>query len=146
MPWPSPQEENRRVEIIAAADARGVIGVLGYAPDDDGISVPELGIALTRDAVVVRRGVTRVAPGEVLPSPAPFALATLARVAFMALGVRTEKPLSPNDFAAIWPDATTPGILSLQTARDLAGGAAALGLVRAPKSEQVQKLSVPAAV
>src|SRR6185503_16171631 len=63
-PWPSPQASHRRVEIIVVADGRGVLGVLGYAPDDDGVPVPELGLTLTRDAVVVRRGIPRVSPGR----------------------------------------------------------------------------------
>jgi gamma-glutamyltranspeptidase/glutathione hydrolase len=146
VPWPSAQEGGRRVEVIAAADIRGVIGVLCYAPDDDGVKVPELGIRLARDAVVVRRGVTRVSPGQMLPAPAPIAIAHAAKLAFMALGVRAPKPLSPDDLAKIWPDSMEPGNRSLATARDLAGGAHSVGLVRAPRGEQVQKLSLPSAV
>jgi gamma-glutamyltranspeptidase/glutathione hydrolase len=145
-PWPAAQEAHRRVDVIAAADARGVIGVLCYAPDDDGVPVPELGIRLARDAVVVRRGVTRVSPGEVLPAPAPIAIAHAAKLAFMAIGLRAQKPLLPDDWAKIWPDSTESGSRSLATARDLAAGAQAVGLVRAPRGEQVQKLSLPAAV
>ena len=74
-PWPAPAAPHRPVEVIVAADGRGVLGALGYAPDDDGLAVPELGIVLTRDAVVVRRGIPRLAPGEILPAPAPFAIA-----------------------------------------------------------------------
>ncbi|MET0595908.1 MAG: hypothetical protein ABW133_24625 [Polyangiaceae bacterium] len=145
-PWPSPQEPQRRVEVIVAADPRGAIGVLCYAPDDDGIFVPDLGIRLARDAVVVRRGVTRVSPGEVLPSPAPIAIAHLGKLAFMALALRDDKPLQQDALGTIWPDSVTSGVQSLSIARDLAGGAQAMGLVRAPRSDQVQKLSLPAAV
>jgi gamma-glutamyltranspeptidase/glutathione hydrolase len=91
MPWPAPEAPHRPVEVIVAADARGVLGVLGYAPDDEGVQVPELGVALTRDAVVVRRGIPRVSPGEVLPAPAPLAIALSGKLAFMALGVRSSR-------------------------------------------------------
>ena len=117
-----------------AADGRGVLGVLGYAPDDDGVPVPELGLTLTRDAVVVRRGIPRVSPGEVLPAPAPLAIALSGKLVFMALGVRSSVPLSAADLAAIWPAGAVTGKKSLASARQRAGGALAVGLVRSPKS------------
>jgi gamma-glutamyltranspeptidase/glutathione hydrolase len=144
VPWPSPQASHRPVEVIVVADARGVLGVLGYAPDDDGVAVPELGLTLPRDAVVVRRGIPRVAPGEVLPAPAPLAIALSGKLAFMALGVRSSTPLSAADLAAIWPEGTVTGNKSLAAARERAGGALAVGLVRTLKSPQVQKLALPA--
>jgi gamma-glutamyltranspeptidase/glutathione hydrolase len=143
-PWPSPQAPHRPVEVIVAADGRGVLGVLGYAPDDEGLAVPELGITLTRDAVVVRRGIPRVAPGEVLPVPAPLAIALSGKLAFMVLGVRSPTPLSAADLAAIWPEGTVTGSQSLALARERAGGALAVGLVRSSETHQVQKLSLPA--
>jgi len=142
-PWPSPQAPHRTVEVIVAADGRGVLGVLGYAPDDDGLPVPELGLTLPRDAVVVRRGIPRVSPGEVLPVPAPLAIALSGKLAFMALGVRSSTPLSPADLAAIWPEGPLTGQRSLALARERAGGALAVGLVRSSESPVVQKLSLP---
>jgi hypothetical protein len=130
--------------VIVAADARGVLGVLGYAPDDEGIPVPELGLALTRDAVVVRRGIPRMAPGEVLPAAAPLAIALSGKLAFMALGVRSSTPLSAADLAAIWPEGPITGNKAIASARERAGGALAVGLVRSSASPQVQKLSLPA--
>jgi hypothetical protein len=145
VPWPSAAAPHRPVEIIVAADARGLLGVLGYAPDDEGLRVPELGLVLPRDAVVVRRGVPRMSPGEVLPAPAPIAMALAGQLAFMALGVRSAVPLSNADLSAIWPDATTTGARSLDIAQERAGGALAVALVRSPKGIDVQKLSLSAA-
>lgn len=142
-PWPAPQEPHRPVEVIVVADGRGVLGVLGYAPDDDGVMVPELGIALTRDAVVVRRGIPRVAPGEALPVAAPLAIALSGKLAFMALGVRSSVPLSVADLSAIWPEGPITGNQALASARERAGGALAVGLVRSSSGTQVQKLSAP---
>jgi hypothetical protein len=144
-PWPAPAEPHRTVEAIAVADARGVFGLLGYAPDDDGLVVPELGIALARDAVVVRRGVPRVAPGEILPAPAPLAIALSGKLAFMALAVRSPLPFNAADLAAIWQGEAMTGNKSLTLAHERRGGALAIGLVRSPKGTTVQKLSIPAA-
>jgi hypothetical protein len=133
------------VEVIVAADARGALGVLGYAPDDDGIPVPELGLVLTRDAVVVRRGIPRVSPGEMLPAPAPFAIAVSGNVPFMALGIRSQRALSADDLSAIWPKGAMMGTKAVATARDRAGGALAVGLIRSQRGQEVQKLVLPAA-
>ena len=144
VPWPAPAAPHRPVEVIVAADGRGVLGALGYAPDDEGLPVPELGIVLARDAVVVRRGIPRVSPGEVLPAPAPLAIAMAAKLAFMAIGVRSRTPLSPADLTAIWPEGAVMGGKALAAARDRAGGALAVGLVRSRKDQEVQKLTLPA--
>jgi gamma-glutamyltranspeptidase/glutathione hydrolase len=144
-PWASPAEPHRPVEAIAVADSRGVLGVLGYAPDDDGLAVPELGITLGRDAVVVRRGVPRVAPGEVLPAPAPLAIALTSKLAFMTIAVRSPLPFTAADLVAIWPEDAITGNKSLALAHERWGGALAIGLVRSPKGTEVQKLSIAAA-
>ena len=143
-PWPAGEQPGRPVEVIVAADGRGVLGVLGYAPDDEGVPVPELGLALTRDAVVVRRGIPRVAPGEVLPAPAPLAVALSGKLAFMALGLRSAVPLSAADLAAIWPEGSITANRSLALAQGRAGGALVVGIVRSADGTQVQKLSLPA--
>jgi hypothetical protein len=143
-PWPAPAAPHRPVEVIVAADARGVLGALGYAPDDEGLAVPELGIALTRDAVVVRRGIPRVSPGEILPAPAPIAIGMAAKVAFMALGVRSRTPLSTADLSSIFPEGAVMGNKALAAARACSGGALAIGLVRSRKNQEVHKLTLPA--
>lgn len=91
-PWPALLGETGRLcEIIAAGDRRGVLAVLAYTPDDDGIRVPELGLAIPRDATPVLRGIPRTSPGT--PSPAPKPLGLLVEDAFplVALGARTTR-------------------------------------------------------
>src|SRR4029079_13247635 len=61
-------------EAILACDGRGSIAALAYAPARGGIAIPELEIEVRRDAIPVRRGVTRVAPGTPVPAPAPVAI------------------------------------------------------------------------
>jgi hypothetical protein len=99
---------------------------------------------LTRDAVVVRRGVPRVAPGEVLPAPAPFAIAMSGRLGFMAIGIRSRTPLSAADLTAIWPEGAVMGSKALAVAQGRAGGALTVGLVRSRKNHDVQRLALPA--
>jgi hypothetical protein len=61
-------------EAIVACDGRGVLAALAYVPARSGIAIPELELTIGREAVPVRRGVTRVSPGTPLPAPAPIAL------------------------------------------------------------------------
>ena len=86
VPWPAPEAPHRIVEVIAAADAHGVLAVLAYSPDDDGLAVPELGLTLSRDATVVKRGIPRVAPGDPIPCPAPIVLGVFGPVAAHGAG------------------------------------------------------------
>lgn len=79
-PWPVGAEA-RPAEAIVACDGRGVLAALAYAPADDGVPVPDLDLALGRDAVPVRRGVPRVAPGTLLPAAAPIAILLRGRFA-----------------------------------------------------------------
>jgi gamma-glutamyltranspeptidase/glutathione hydrolase len=65
---------SRRAEVVVAADPHGVVAALAFAPDDDGVLVPELGVRLARDGAPVCRGISRVTPRTVLPAPAPIAL------------------------------------------------------------------------
>jgi hypothetical protein len=62
-------------EAIVACDGRGAVAALAYVPARGGVAVPELEITIGRDAIPVRRGVTRVAPGTLLAAPAPVAIA-----------------------------------------------------------------------
>ena len=74
-PFPVSGEAHGAAEVVMACDARGLIAALAYTPAQHGITVPGLEVTLGRSAVPVRRGVTRVAPGTVLPAPAPVAIA-----------------------------------------------------------------------
>ncbi len=78
-----------------ACDGRGIVAAIAYAPTGAGVLVPELGVALARDAVPVLRGVTRVAPGTALEAPAPIAL--LGRKGFWAaVGLTGAAQLRPE--------------------------------------------------
>ena len=127
------------------ADARGVLGVLGYAPDDDGLAVPELGITLARDAVVVRRGVPRV--HRVKSCPRRHRLPSRSRASSRSWPSPCVRPRPSRlpMLAAIWPDDAITGNRSLALAHERRGGALAIGLVRSPKGTEVQKLSIAAA-
>ncbi|MGK4004161.1 hypothetical protein WMF31_16125 [Sorangium sp. So ce1036] len=88
-PWPV-GELARPADAIVACDGWGTIAALAYARTDDGIAVPELEIVLGRDAVPVRRGITRLAPGTPLPAAAPIAI--LQRSTLAAAIALTGKP------------------------------------------------------
>ena len=81
-PWPSLEAPAVGAEAVVACDGRGIVAAIAYAPTVTGVIVPELGISLSRDAVPVLRGVTRLAPGTPLAAPAPIAL--LGRKGFWA--------------------------------------------------------------
>ncbi|MEO5725910.1 MAG: hypothetical protein ABI134_10560 [Byssovorax sp.] len=81
-PWPSLAASPAGAEAVVACDGRGIVAAIAYTPTVTGVLVPELGISLSRDAVPVLRGVTRVPPGTPLEAPAPVAL--LGRKGFWA--------------------------------------------------------------
>jgi hypothetical protein len=138
VPWPAPDASHRTVEVIAAADAHGVLAVLAYSPDDEGIAVPELGLTLSGDASVVKRGIPRVAPGEPIPCPASIALASSDQRLFMALGVRASVPISTADLSLAWAKTGAAAKL-LRAARDAARGERAFAVLRS-ETQQVRKL------
>ncbi|HEY3595835.1 MAG TPA: hypothetical protein VGL13_18245 [Polyangiaceae bacterium] len=98
VPWAAHHRSYRRSEIIAAVDSRGVLGVLAYAPDDEGITVPELELMLPRDAAIVQRGIERTRPAEPLECAAPIAVIARANRAFLGLGVTASRKLKPESF------------------------------------------------
>jgi hypothetical protein len=138
VPWPAPEAPHRVAEVIAAADARGVLGVLAYCPDDDGVAVPDLGVVLPRDAMVVRRGIPRVTPGEPIPCPAPILLAMSDKKVIMALGVRAGLPLRAADLSAVWSKSNAASKL-LRAALEAASGEKAFAVLRS-ETQQVRKL------
>jgi hypothetical protein len=142
-PWSAPEAPQRTIEVIAAVDVRGVVGVLAYAPDAEGLPVPELGVSLPRDAVVVRRGIPRVLPGEPLPCPAPIMIVTADRLPFLALGVKGQRPFSLGGLPTAWSDLAAPAGTLLASARDIADGEGAWGVLRSLDSDHVQKLVAP---
>jgi hypothetical protein len=138
VPWAPPEAPHRLAEVIAAADAHGVLAVLAYSPDDEGLAVPELGVTLSRDAEVVKRGIPRVAPGQPIPCPAPIVLAFSDQKLLMAMGVRASAPVSISDLSAVWSKTHAAAKL-LRAARDAAGGVGAFAVLRS-ETEQVRKL------
>jgi gamma-glutamyltranspeptidase/glutathione hydrolase len=140
-PWPAPVALGRVTEFVAAVDVAGVMVALSYAPDDDGLAVPELGLTLARDAVVVRRGVPRVTPGEPLPFAAPIAIGQADHAAFIALGIRAKTPLDVAQMAA-WSNRAASGGKLLAAACEAARGTSARAVLRSPETGKVQKLSV----
>lgn len=101
VPWPALLgDKGRLCEIVAAGDRRGVLAVLAYTPDDDGLRVPELGLTVARDAVPVLRGIPRTSPGT--PCPAPKPLGILMEDAFPLLAMGAQSTRTPNE--ARWPE------------------------------------------
>ena len=141
VPWPAPEAPQRVTEFIAAVDAAGVMVALSYAPDDDGLAVPELGLTLCRDAVVVRRGIPRVAPGEPLPCPAPIAIGLDDHVAFIALGIRAKTPLDVAKLAPAWSNRAAAAGKLLSAASEAASGTSARAVLRSAETGKVQKLT-----
>jgi gamma-glutamyltranspeptidase/glutathione hydrolase len=62
-------------EVVVTCDQRGVLAAIAYVPARGGVVLSDLEIEVGRDAVPVRRGVTRLPPGTPLPMAAPLAIA-----------------------------------------------------------------------
>jgi len=142
VPWRAPESPQRTTEFVAAVDASGVMATLGYAPDDEGLEVPELGLTLPRDAIVVRRGIPRVTPGEPLPCPAPIAIGLDDHVAFIALGVRARTPLELAALGAAWSERTANASMLLAAANEAARGTGARAVLRSTQTEEAQRVSL----
>jgi gamma-glutamyltranspeptidase/glutathione hydrolase len=71
---PSSVEGQGTGHAICAVDVRGLFVALSFRRVIDGVSIDEVEIEAPRIAIPVLRGVTRVAPGCALPSPAPVAI------------------------------------------------------------------------
>jgi gamma-glutamyltranspeptidase/glutathione hydrolase len=84
LPWPVAAGDAR---VVLAADNRGLVVALAYAPGDCTLAVPELEIALPTVARPVLRGVTRVAPGTPCPAPAPIAALSFSGRTVLVVGV-----------------------------------------------------------
>jgi gamma-glutamyltranspeptidase/glutathione hydrolase len=138
VPWPALGGSHRIAEVIAVADARGVLAALSYSPDDEGLEVPELGVVLPRDATVVRRGIPRARPGEAIACPAPILLVLSDDRLIMALGVRAAAPVRTADLAPSWSKSNAAPKL-LRSAQTAAGGEKGFAVLRS-ETAQVRKL------
>lgn len=79
------------VRAILAVDRHGTFAVGAWEEAPDGVNIPELGLRAPPCAEPVRRGQTRVRPGDARPSAAPIALVGTPAgpdVAFAAHGAR----------------------------------------------------------
>jgi hypothetical protein len=97
---------------ICSIDVRGAFAALCYRRVRSGISVDELEVDAPPIAVPVLRGVTRIAPGMPLPSPAPIAIrvdeagAPLEVVAAPAAAAPTAEALAGARLRIRWDAAT----------------------------------------
>lgn len=87
--------------VVGALDARGHAAILCCREPEGGIEIAPLEVEAPRCAEPVRRGATRVPPGEFLPEPAPIAIeldtsgrarAVRARAEMTQLALRIEAP------------------------------------------------------
>ena len=140
VPWALPETAHRIAETLAVVDARGVLGVLAYCPDDEGLRVPELGLSLPRDAVLVRRGIPRMSPGEPLPCPCAVALGVLDERPFLAMGARSSTNLSAAGLLPAWGEPVASAFALLAAARVAAQSAYAVAVVRSHESDEAAKL------
>ncbi len=131
VPWMGADAPHRQQEVVVAVDARGVIAVLSFAPDDEGVPVPDLELKAPRDAIVVRRGVPRARPGAPLPCPAPILLATEAMQPVFGLGVQTAVGLVGSALAELWQRPATTAAALLRAAGDSVGASRGVGVVAA---------------
>jgi gamma-glutamyltranspeptidase/glutathione hydrolase len=98
-------------EAVVACDGRGVIAALSFVPARNGIPVPGLELTLGRHAVPVRRGVTRLAPGTVLPAPAPIAVAVAPGGFAAAVGLPGQRRIDASLVAALGTGAAVEAVL-----------------------------------
>lgn len=130
----------RLCEIIAAGDRRGVLAVLAYTPDDDGVPVPELGLTIPRDAVPVMRGIPRTSPGTPCPAPKPLGLVLEDSFPLIALGARSTQ--TPNE--AEWPAVVEPDVIQpmLEQLKQAAEALSAVGVVSSRGRQEMSVFSV----
>lgn len=126
-PFAVPEGAAPTAEIVVACDARGVIAALAYAPARDGVAVPDLELVVAREAVPVRRGVTRLPPGTVLPMAAPVGIVMRAHGFAAAIGAPGRGSLEPAALAELARGFSTEAALA--ELRDRTGARGAIGVV-----------------
>jgi hypothetical protein len=122
-PWPVGALA-RPTDAIVACDRWGAIAALAYTrAGEDGVAVPDLEVV--GDAVPVRRGVPRLAPGTLLPSASPIAI--LQRGPFAAAVALPGKPtLDVGALAALARGTALEAVLDDLRASTNAGAAVAV--------------------
>ena len=86
-PWRSQSCDGTNTQVVAAADAKGLVAVACYESGLEGLAVPSLGLVAPSFAAPVRRGERRVPPGKARPAPAPIALRAPRGQPDLALGL-----------------------------------------------------------
>jgi len=87
VPWRNAAPGGTATQVVAAADGRGLVAIACYEVPGDGVSIPALGLLAPPFASPVKRGETRVRPGEPCPASAPVALRTRHGIVDVAIGV-----------------------------------------------------------
>ena len=129
-PFAPADEAGGDAEVVVTCDQRGVLAAIAYVPARGGVALADLEIEVRRDAVPVRRGVTRLAPGLALPMAAPVVIAVQTGGFAAALGLPGRPTLSLGALGALG------GLMkgaALETAlaelRERLGGRAAVAVV-----------------
>ena len=87
VPWRDAAPGGTATHVVAAADGWGLVAIACYEVPGDGVSIPALGLLAPPFASPVKRGETRVRPGEPCPASAPVALRTRRGIVDVAIGV-----------------------------------------------------------
>jgi hypothetical protein len=88
VPWRGSEAHDASfTQVVAAADARGLVAIACYEAPVEGLALPALGLVAPAFATPVMRGETRVRPGEPRPAAGPIALRALRGIADLAVGL-----------------------------------------------------------
>jgi hypothetical protein len=87
VPWRVAFGDATNVQVVAAADGRGMLAIACYETREDGVAVPALGVVAPPTAAPVMRGHKRVSPGEPRPAAAPIALTARRGIVELAVGI-----------------------------------------------------------
>lgn len=88
VPWDLPLTGcGEASQVVAAADARGLVAIACYESPVEGLDIAPLGLVAPLAAAPVMRGEKRVPPGEPLPAPAPIRLRWRDGRVDLALGI-----------------------------------------------------------
>jgi len=96
VPWRDAAPGGTATHVVAAADGWGLVAIACYEVPGDGVSIPALGLLAPPFASPVKRGETRVRPGEPCPASAPVALRTRRGIVDVAIGVAGLDPLDDH--------------------------------------------------
>lgn len=87
VPWGAEDVDATHAQVVAATDGHGLVCIACYESPSEGLSIAELGLLAPASAEPVRRGQTRVRPGEPRPAAAPIAVRARKGIADLAVGL-----------------------------------------------------------